>query len=181
MLSTLAEKTHDGRFLRLVRTMLTAGHLEDWTWGATLPGAPQGGVTSPILSNIYLHRVDSYVETVLIPHYTRGTHRAPSPAYKKIENAIARAHTRGDRTTVRALRKRRRSLPSRDPHDPDFRRLKYVRYADDHLLGFTGPRAEAEEIKQRLAVFLREDLALELSPDKTLITHARTGAATFLS
>jgi len=72
------------------------------------------------------------------------------------------------------------SLPSADPDDPGYRRLRYCRYADDHLLGFAGPKAEAEEIKQRLAEFLRDDLKLELSPDKTLITHARTGAARFL-
>jgi hypothetical protein len=81
---------------------------------------------------------------------------------------------------VRALRKQRRSLPSKDPNDPGFRRLRYVRYCDDHLLGFTGPKAEAEEIKIRLATFLREELNLELSREKTLITHARTGAARFL-
>jgi hypothetical protein len=73
-----------------------------------------------------------------------------------------------------------RSLPSVDPHDPGFRRLRYVRYCDDHLLGFTGPKAEAEEIKQRLAAFLRDDLKLELSQDKTLITHARSDRARFL-
>jgi hypothetical protein len=71
-------------------------------------------------------------------------------------------------------------MPSVQPDDPGYRRLRYIRYADDHLLGFTGPKAEAEEIKQRLAQFLREDLKLELAADKTLITHARTGAARFL-
>ena len=95
-------------------------------------------------------------------------------------NAIARARKRGDRAAVRELRKQLRSLPSQDPHDPGYRRLRYIRYADDHLLGFTGPKAEAEEIKARLARFLRDDLKLELSQDKTLITHARTGAARFL-
>ena len=55
-----------------MRNMLTAGYLEDWTWNATLSGAPQGGVVSPVLSNIYLHRLDEFVETVLIPEYTRG-------------------------------------------------------------------------------------------------------------
>jgi len=180
MIKILAENIYDNRFLRLIHTMLTAGYLEDWIWGATLSGAPQGGVASPILSNIYLHKLDTFVETVLIPNYTRGTRRASNPAYKKIDNVIGRARKRGDRTTVRELHKRQRSLPSRDSHDPGFRRLKYIRYADDHLLGFTGPRAEAEEIKQRLAAFLREDLKLELSHEKTLITHARTGAAKFL-
>ena len=77
--------------------------------------------------------------------------------------------------------KRLRGLPSKDPHDPGYRRLRYCRYADDHLLGFTGPKAEAEEIKQRLGQFLRDELKLELSEEKTLITHARTSAARFLS
>ena len=71
-------------------------------------------------------------------------------------------------------------MPSGDPRDPGYRRLRYCRYADDTLLGFAGPKAEAEEIKARLAAFLRDDLKLELSPDKTLITHARTQAARFL-
>jgi hypothetical protein len=69
---------------------------------------------------------------------------------------------------------------SKDPQDPGYRRLRYIRYADDELLGFTGPKAEAEEIKERLARFLRDELALELSAEKTLITHARTRAARFL-
>ena len=73
-----------------------------------------------------------------------------------------------------------RAVPYADPMDPGYRRLCYVRYADDHLLGFTGPKAEAEEIKARLAAFLRETLGLELNASKTLITHARTRAARFL-
>lgn len=180
MIDTLAEKIHDGRFLRLLRNMLTAGYLEDWTWNATLSGAPQGGVASPILSNIYLHKLDFFVETVLIPEYTRGRLRARNPEYRAVEHAIARARRRGDRAEVRSLYRRLHSLPSQDPRDPGYRRLRYSRYADDTLLGFTGPKAEAEEIKQRLAAFLRDDLKLELSPDKTLITHARTQRARFL-
>jgi group II intron reverse transcriptase/maturase len=180
LLSILAEKIHDNRFLRLVRAMLTAGYLEDWTWGATLSGTPQGGVASPILSNIYLHRLDTFVETVLIPQHTRGERRARNPAYQEVFNALCRARRRGDRATTRALRQRLHTLRSSDPRDPGYRRLRYVRYADDHLLGFAGPKAEAEQIKQQLTAFLREDLALELSPDKTLITHARHGAARFL-
>ena len=180
MLSILAEKIHDNRFLRLIKQMLQAGYLEDWIWHATLSGAPQGGVVSPILSNIYLDRLDKFVETVLIPEYTRGIHRKLNPAYSKVKHAIEQARRRGDRTTVRELRQRLRGLPSGDPQDPGFRRLRYARYADDHLLGFIGPKAEAEQIKARLARFLRDDLKLDLSEDKTLITHGRTGAATFL-
>ena len=78
---------------------------------------------------------------------------------------------------MRSLYRRLHSLPSQDPDDPGYRRLRYCRYADDTLLGFAGPKAEAEQIKQRLAEFLRDDLKLELSQDKTLITHARTQRA----
>jgi group II intron reverse transcriptase/maturase len=180
LLSILGERIHDQRFLRLVRSMLSAGYLEDWRWGATLSGAPQGGVASPILSNIYLHRLDEFVETVLIPEYTRGDRRARNPAYLEMQNLLAKARRRGDRAQARMLRKRMVSLPSSDPNDPGYRRLRYIRYADDHLLGFAGPKAEAEQIKLRLAQFLRDELRLELSQDKTLITHARTGAARFL-
>ncbi len=180
LLGILAEKIRDNRFLRLIKNMLRAGYLEDWTWNATLSGAPQGGVASPVLSNIYLDRLDKFAETVLIPEYTRGKSRKANPAWTKVANAMAAARRRGDRAAVRELRQQRRGLPARDPGDPGYRRLWYIRYADDHLLGFTGPKAEAEQIKQRLARFLHDDLKLELSPDKTLITHARTQAARFL-
>jgi len=180
LLSILSERIHDNRFLRLVRNMLQAGYLEDWTWGATLSGTPQGGVASPILSSIYLHKLDQFVETVLIPEYTQGDRRARNPAYLDLQNQLAKARRRGDRAHARMLRRQMVSLPSADPDDPGYRRLRYCRYADDHLLGFAGPKAEAEEIKQRLASFLRDELKLELSRDKTLITHARTGAARFL-
>src|SRR5207245_9858945 len=106
--------------------------------------------------------------------------RAINLEYECIENAITRAKKRGDRQRVRALRKQLRTLPSQDPQDPDFRRLHYTRYADDFLLGFSGSKEEAEEIKLAISNFLRDTLKLELSEEKTLITHARTGAAKFL-
>jgi len=180
MVTILSEKIHDNRFLLLVRNMLAAGYMEDWVWHATLSGSPQGGVLSPLLSSIYLHKLDVFVEQTLIPEYTRGEKRRHNSAYAKLSGIIERGRRRGDRTLVRETRKRRRMLPSMDPYDPGYRRLRYCRYADDHLLGFTGPKAEAEQIKARLASFLREELKLELSPDKTLITHARSQAARFL-
>jgi len=180
LLEILGESILDERFLRLVGGMLTAGYLEDWTYGATLSGVPQGGTASPILSNIYLHKLDMFVDQVLIPEYTRGRLRHRSLAYRKVERDLAKARRDGDRAAARSLRRELFSLPSQDPDDPGYRRLRYLRYADDHLLGFTGPKAEAQQIKQRLAVFLRDDLKLELSPSKTLITHARSDAARFL-
>jgi group II intron reverse transcriptase/maturase len=181
MIQILSEKIRDNRFLRLLRNMLKAGYLEDWVWNATLSGAPQGGVLSPLLSNIYLHRLDAFVEEVLMPEFNRGVERVKNPAYRKVQKALTRARGRGDRAEARSLRQRLRGLPSKDLHDPGYRRLRYCRYADDHLLGFTGPKAEAEEIKQRLGQFLHDELRLELSDEKTLITHARTSAARFLN
>ena len=180
MTSILAEKIHDGRFLRLVSNMLTAGYLEDWRWHATLSGAPQGGVASPILSNIYLDRLDRFVEQSLLPVYNYGDRRRCNPAYAGVDNAIERARRRGDRRAIRLLRQQRRRFPSQDPNDPGYRRLRYCRYADDWLLGFAGPRGEAEQITSQIAVFLREELKLELSQSKTLITHAASQAARFL-
>ncbi|WP_199834870.1 reverse transcriptase/maturase family protein [Streptomyces sp. NRRL WC-3618] len=187
LLAILSEKIHDNRFLRLIRQMLKAGYLEDWRWHATLSGSPQGGVLSPLLSNIYMDRLDRFVETVLIPEYTRGKTRRKNPAYKELENAIEAARKRlayrkenTESTQVRQWRKELRRHPAGDPRDPGYRRLRYIRYADDHLLGFIGPKAEAETIKQRLATFLRDDLKLELNQDKTLVTHGRTQAARFL-
>src|SRR6266498_3762152 len=142
MLEILAEKIHDNRFLQLLHNMLQAGYLEDWEFNATFSGTPQGGVLSPCLSNIYLHRLDTFVETVLIPEYTRGVRRNPNPEHRRITNGIYRARKRGDHSTVRALRKQQRSLPVLDPSDPGYRRFRYTRYADDILLGFAGPKTE---------------------------------------
>jgi group II intron reverse transcriptase/maturase len=180
LLGILAEKIRDNRFLRLIRNMLKAGYLEDWTYRDTLSGVPQGGTVSPILSNVYLDKLDKFVEQELIPQYTRGATRAANPAYRQADALLRRARRRGDRAEARRLFLEMRALPSTDPMDPGYRRLKYIRYADDHILGFTGPKAEAEEIKDRLAEFLRETLGLELNQQKTLITHARSQRARFL-
>src|SRR2546423_7661648 len=129
LVGILAEKIHDQRFLRLVRNMLRAGYLEDWEYHETLSGCPQGGVVSPVLSNIYLHKLDEYVERELIPQYTRGERRKVNPEYNrgKARQNYARKH--GDRAKVRDLEKQLRTLPSRDTMDPGYRRLKHSRYA----------------------------------------------------
>lgn len=180
LLGILAEKIRDNRFLRLIRNMLKAGYLEDWQYHDTLSGVPQGGVVSPVLSNIYLHKLDEFVEKELIPRYTRGDRREKNPEYHRVNGRRQYARKRGNREQARKALRQMRALPYGDPMDPGYRRLFYCRYADDHLLGFIGPKAEAEQIKTELAAFLRETLALELNASKTLITHARTCAARFL-
>lgn len=180
LLATLAEKLRDGRFLRLIGELLKAGYLEDWTYGRTLSGTPQGGVVSPILANVYLDRLDQWVETTLLPEHTRGAQRARNPAYGRRISTARHMDQRGQHREARAVRATARRLPSQDPDDPDFRRLRYVRYADDFLLGFIGPRSEAEAIKRQVGEFLRDALKLELSDPKTLITRARRERARFL-
>ena len=170
LLKILAEKIHDNRFLRLIRNMLKAGYMEDWEYHDTLSGTPQGGVVSPLLSNIYLDKLDKYIERELIPQHTRGTRRKVSPQYRELAVRRRAARQDGDREQARELKKQMRALPYGDPMDPGYRRLFYIRYADDHLLGFIGPKAEAEEIKMKLAAFLRATLALELNAAKTLVS-----------
>src|SRR5215469_8288402 len=181
LLAILSENIHDQRFLRLVRHLLESGSLEEWTFNKTLSGCPQGGVISPILSNIYLDKLDQYVEHVLIPKYTRGGKRADNPYYTQLREKARYLRRKGRTEEAKELRKQFQKLPSVDPHDEGYRRLHYVRYADDTLFGFVGTRQEAEEIKQQLSHFLRETLKLVMSQEKTLITHASTHAARFLN
>src|SRR5882672_12596804 len=95
--------------------------------------ARRGRLTS--LSNIYLDRMDKFAEKVLMPEYTRGRARAENPGYKRTGSAIRRARRHGERAAERGLRQQLRSMPSMDPRDPGYRRLRYVRYADDALFG----------------------------------------------
>jgi group II intron reverse transcriptase/maturase len=180
MRSILQENLRDNRFLRLLSNLFKAGYLEDWKYHESLSGVPQGSVVGPILSNIYLDRLDQFVETMLLPAHNHGDRRRPHPPYMALLNTARRKRIAGEREKARKLRQQAQKMPSRDPNDPNFRRLWYCRYADDWLLGFSGPREEAEQIKTQLAEFLIDQLKLELSQEKTLITHARTEAARFL-
>ena len=180
LLSILGEHLHDTRFLKLLRDLFDAGYIEYWTYNKTLSGVPQGAIVSPVLSNILLDKLDKFVENVLIPQYTKGTQRKKNQEYHKLLKRSRRLRRQGNIEEAERLRNTAQKLPSSMTDDPDYRRLNYVRYADDFLLGFIGPKTEAEAIKQQLRAFLREQLKLELSEEKTLITHARSEAARFL-
>jgi group II intron reverse transcriptase/maturase len=179
LLSTIGEKIHDNRFLRLVEQMLHAGYLEQWTYKPTLSGTPQGGIISPILANIYMNKLDQYVEQTLFPVYTKGKAKQINPDYVRICKNRSLAKQKGDMATYRELGRTLSKMSTQVVNDPNFRRLKYVRYADDFILGLNGPCGDAENIKQCIGDFLRDHLKLELSPEKTLITHA-TDKARFL-
>ena len=180
MLSVLGEKLLDKRFLNLLQHLLKAGYMENWRYGHTLSGTPQGGVVSPILANIYLDRLDKFVETMLIPEYVRGTRRKENPAWKALKRRRDRQKELGNHQVADKLRQQMQQEPSYDPQEPSYRRLRYVRYADDFVLGLSGPKAEAEQIKETLETFMRDTLKLELSKEKTLITHASSQGARFL-
>ncbi|NMG22331.1 reverse transcriptase/maturase family protein [Brasilonema bromeliae] len=180
LLTILREKIHDNRFLRLIENLLKAGYLEEWRYNATLSGSPQGAILSPILANIYLDKLDKFVENELIPKYNRGKARQPNPEWQRLQGLAQRLRKKGLFSEAHIARKLMQQVPSLDPQDPNYRRLRYVRYADDWLIGFSGPRQEAEEIKRLIGNFLRENLKLELSETKTLISHPRTEAARFL-
>jgi group II intron reverse transcriptase/maturase len=180
LLELLARDIKDGRLLNLIRLSLQAGVMEDWVYHKTYSGTPQGGCLSPLLANLYLHELDTFIEDTLMPQYRRGRKRKENREYKRLAREMNRAKARGDEAAVRSYQLQRRLCPSQDTQDPDYRRLAYVRYADDFLLGFIGPKTEAEAIKAAIGVFLRDRLHLTMSAEKTLITHARTEQARFL-
>ena len=180
LLNILAEHIHDERFLRLIRELLQAGYLEEWRYNATLSGAPQGGIISPILSNIYLDKLDKYIEQVLMPAHTKGDKRRDNIPYHRLISLSYVWRKKGKRKEANGLRKQAQQLPAFDPNDPNYRRLRYVRYADDWCIGYIGTKAEAIEIKNQIKDFLHKELSLTLSEEKTLITHAKTETARFL-
>ena len=180
LLSILREKIVDSRFLRLIEGYWGAGYLADWKYHRTSSGTPQGGILSPILSNIYLDRLDRYVESTLIPRFNRGTARKPNQDYSKLLKRAWYLKSMGRRDEARVVRKEMHRLPVYVLHDSEYRRLKYVRYADNILIGFVGSLEEAEIVHRELVAFLRDQLRLDVPVDKTRIVHARSSSARFL-
>lgn len=180
LLDTLSKNINDGRFIRLVSNMLKAGYIEDWKFNQTISGTPQGGVISPLLANIYLNEFDNWIDEFMTPKYTKGERHKPNPDYRKLTDEIRKSKKIADIKTAHQLVVKRREIPSVDTHDENYRRFRYVRYADDFLIGFTGSKAEAEEIKAEMKEFLMEKLNLTLSVEKTLITNASSQSAKFL-
>jgi group II intron reverse transcriptase/maturase len=180
LLSILRETIHDGRLIALIEGLLKAGYVENWRYNKTLSGTPQGGIVSPLLANIYLDRLDKFVTGTLIPEFTMGKRKRVSQEYLNVFKRMKRREAAGQIEEAKELRAVLKTIPSVDHHDSDFRRLRYIRYADDFLLGLTGTKEEAEAIKGRLTDFLRDHLKLDVSQEKTLISHAVTQPARFL-
>ena len=183
LMEILADDIKDNRFLKLIRNLLKAGYMRNWTTYETHSGTPQGGVISPLLANIYLHKFDQWVEKELLPRHNRshnGKGRRVNLEYNRLRSKADRAERKGDTGTAIRVRKESKLLPSVMTDDPDYRSLEYIRYADDFILGFAGPKSEAKEIKEEIREYLKDSLNLELSQEKTLITHALTEKAKFL-
>lgn len=130
LLSILSESIHDNRFLRLIRQLLQAGYLEQWTYHPTLSGTPQGSGVSPVLTNLYLDRLDQFVEQTLLPAYTQGKARRRNPAWNQLICKAKYRRQHGQYGEAWALKQAARLLPAMDTHDPHYRRLCYTRYAD---------------------------------------------------
>jgi group II intron reverse transcriptase/maturase len=184
LLEILKEKILDGRFIELVRRMLIAGYIDDWKFNATFSGTPQGSAVSPILANIYLDKLDKFIEQVIIPKYQTNTiRRKANPQYTKITHQLDMLSKKidamdknnvGRRDLIqkyKSLQISRREFKAVDSMDNDFVRIKYVRYADDFVIGVIGSKDLTEKIKTDIATFLTEQLKLTLSLEKTLITH----------
>src|SRR5436853_961639 len=182
LISILKKKIKDERFLSIIRSFLKAGYQDlDEARKDSLAGTPQGGIVSPILANIYLHELDEFVEQVQ-KELEKGEQRRPNPEYRSLQKRRQYLAKIGkiDTEEYRELGVQMRKLPSLDPQDPNFVRVKYCRYADDWLIGITGPHHLTEEIKERIGQFLKSRLNLTLSAEKTHITQARTEEAEFL-
>lgn len=186
LISILRERISDERFLRLIRKFLNAGYVEDWKYNKTYSGTPQGGIISPILANIYLDKFDKYIKEYAAT-FRKGDRRSINPEYWRLNNKKNRLKQKLQKTSdeqmresylyeIAQLSKQMLSTPHKDAMDADFRRMQYVRYADDFLISVIGSKSECETIKADITQFMREQLKLELSDEKTLITHAQDKA-----
>lgn len=186
LIGILKERITDERFIRLIRKFLNAGYIEDWTFHKTYSGTPQGGIVSPILANIYLDKLDKFMKDY-IPSFDKGIKRKDNVEYHRLSRKIAKLNyklelvedeaQKAERIKhLKEIEIERRYLSCGDDMDDGFKRLKYLRYADDFIIGVIGSKEDSEKIKEDIKKYLAEILKLTLSDDKTLITHAEKPA-----
>lgn len=191
LVNILRKRIADEYFLALIWKFLKAGYMEDWVFHNTYSGTPQGSIISPILSNIYLNEFDRFMERYMA-EYKIGRKRAKSSEYAGLEHKLKYlryeklSDEKWSRLTdrekveaadsIRNIRNRMLTTEYSDPQDSGYRRLFYVRYADDWLCGIIGSREDAAAVKADITVYFSEVLKLELSEEKTLITNAKDSA-----
>ena len=190
LIDVLARRIDDQRLLKLIKSMLKAGYIEDWQYHQTYSGTPQGGVISPILANIYLDVLDGYINKIRVD-FNKGKRRKGNPEYRSLCNKIERKMKQidklkidGHKSEIEAakcelsfLDQQRKKLPSSDPMDAEYRRLVYIRYADDFLIGIIGTRAEAVSVQEKVTTFLKRELQLEIAEEKSGVVHASDGVS----
>jgi group II intron reverse transcriptase/maturase len=190
LINTLRRKVKDERFINLIWKFLRAGYLEDWVYNSSYSGTPQGGIISPILSNIYLNELDRYMDKYK-KEFDKGKQRKLNNSYTALQLRQNRARKKyranwivmSDKEKQTAIQHLRdlayqlRNTPCTNDMDESFKRIQYVRYADDFLIGIIGSKADAIKVKADLTVFLKEQLKLDLSHEKTLITNSRDKAS----
>ena len=186
----LRRRIKDEYLISLIWKFLKAGYLEDWKFNPTYSGTPQGSVISPILANIYLNEFDTYVEEY-IEKFNRGKRRERNSEYRFYSDGASklRVKYRGlweimtadekekAKCEVNELMKKAKQIPAMNPMDSNYRRLLYCRYADDFICGVIGSKEDAETIKADFSRYLKEKLGLDMSEEKTLITHSNEKAA----
>lgn len=185
LIKLLEKRIDDKRFINLIWKFLKAGYIDEGKFEITDIGTPQGSIVSPILANIYLHELDTFMEN----RATKVKKRNPkirTEMYKKLDNEMRKIKSKLPKLSedqryleVRTLRKiKMESLQVKMYNDPS-ERIVYARYADDFIIGIAGPKKLAEEIKDEVKVFL-ESLSLTLGLEKTKITDIRKDLAYFL-
>lgn len=168
----LSKRIKDQRFLSLYWKAVRAGYVCSLTKNQHLSiiGVPQGSIISPILSNVYLHELDKEMLNIF-KEYTKGETRKKSPLYGSLQAKALRRERKGQKADAHRLKKQMRKTASKVSKDPDFLRVKYVRYADDFIVGIIGPINLAKEINRRIIKTL-SDLNLQLNPEKSSILRA---------
>lgn len=186
LIGILKERIADERFIRLIRKFLNAGYIEDWNFHNSYSGTPQGGIVSPILANIYLDKLDKFMKEYT-EKFDKGKERKRTKQAVSLEGKRHRilkklkvVKDKSERSELirqyKAYQKEGLQYSDGDEMDMNYRKLKYVRYADDFLIGIIGSKQDAIIIKEDIKNFLYEKLALTLSDEKTLITHAENAA-----
>ena len=182
LVDIINSKIKDARLIKLIWKFLKAGYMEDWKYNSTHSGCPQGGVISPLLSNIYLNELDKFAEKTAKDFY-KSRDRVRTPEYSKIQckkdyaMKLLKTATGQKKCEllkkVKVLKSELRKVPCASKTD---KVIKYIRYADDFILGVKGDRADCERIKQQFSEFISKSLKMELSEEKTLITHSNNYA-----
>jgi len=195
LVNILRRRIKDENFIGLIWKFLKAGYMENWKYHNTYSGTPQGSIISPILANIYLNELDKFME-LYTEKFNIGTKRKRTPEYQRYVsnlqylrdrkygkdkwNKLTDQQKEKARAEMKEVRSKMLQVQAADPMDSEYRRVLYVRYADDFLIGIIGSKHDANNVKEAVGKFLKEKLNLELSAEKTLITHSKNKAK-FLS